>query len=465
MSSRKAPALDIGIHAVLWACWLSSLTVGARAADIADAFGRPSPKVPTVVITPSEDALLTDVALSGARHILNQGVIRGPGTFAGSLENEGFINTGESPRDGNLNFDVSPKSIHQISSASTLPWLQYGRVNPTESITVNGDFHQSTNGNIYFAITPNGNSQLQVNGKEIELNGILSIHFEGMDSPVKGPIRPTYTLINPTDPSAQRIPGNPEILVAGDTGQWHYRVTETSSGQLFLTLDPVKYFQREAGSLNQYILGKLLDHDIPTATGPLYNALNTLYHLPKAQLQDTLTRIDGELHAETPGILYSAVADAWNPVYARMGMSASQGGPLPKGDPHYWMSGLGSFGGVEGNQNATGYHQQSAGALIGADTQILDLMTVGLTAGYLSAGASRTGIDNQLSANLWQIGTYAHMPLGETGHFGLLIGYDQGGTGTQNASLLGLSKSSGEARLITAEALTSWRYDFGGVTA
>jgi hypothetical protein len=126
------------------------------------------------------------------------------------------------------------------------------------------------------------------------------------------------------------------------------------------------------------------------------------------------------------------------------------------------MSGLGSFGGVEGNLNATGYHQQSAGSLIGADTRILDIMTVGLTAGYLSAGATRTGIDNQLTANLWQIGTYADMPLGETGHFGLLIGYDQGGTSTRNVSLLGLSKSSGNARLITAEALTSWRYEWGG---
>ena len=464
MSSRKAHALDINTYGVGWVLLLGCLTFADVAAET---LSPPEPlslnaSAPAVVAT-GQVIHVPESGLWGSDHILNQGVIWGNGTLGGSVDNRGLLITDETrPSELPGSFDQSPRSTQLIPSVSKLPWLQYGRVNATSTMNISGDFLERSSGSTYFTVTPTGNSQLQVAGEKLQLDGELEIHLENFDSHHKGPLRPTFTLINPTNPSAQLISGTPQVLIADDSGKWSYRVTETSSGQVFLTLDPVKYFEREAGTLNQRLLGKLLDHEVPTATGALYNTLNTLYQLPQAQYQNTLTRIDGELHAETPGILYSAVADAWNPVYARMGMSASQGGYVPEGDPHYWISGLGSFGGVEGNLNATGYHQQSAGSLIGTDTKILDLMTVGLTAGYLSAGATRTGIDNQLKANLWQIGTYADMPLGETGHFGLLIGYDQGGTSTQNASLLGLSKSSGEARLITAEALTSWRYDLGG---
>lgn len=457
MFARNAHALD---RCASWAAvifFLGTVCFGAEANDHAT-----PPSSPTLVGV-GEVVHVPESAVFGSNPIVNQGVIWGTGTLNGSVDNQGLIITHETnPGAIPQIFDKSPDSTRLIPSSSYISWLQYGRVNATEVMKIEGDLLQKDSGSLYFSVTPTGNSQLEVDGNRLQLDGALDIHLQHFDAQHKGPLRATYMLVNPTHAEAQLISGTPNVLIADDSGNWHYRVTETPSGQVFLTLDPVKYFQRQAGSLNQQILGKLLDREVLTATGALYNTLNTLYQLPQSQYQDTLTRIDGEIHAETPGILYSAVADAWNPVYARMGMSASQGGYVAAGDPHYWMSGFGSFGGVEGNLNATGYRSQSAGSLMGADTRILDLVKLGLTAGYLSTGANRTGIDNALTANLWQIGTYAEMPLGDNGHFGLLIGYDQGGTRTQNASLLGLSKSSGEARLITAEAITSWRYDLGG---
>lgn len=399
----------------------------------------------------------------GTTGVINQGIIWGSGTLNGNVENHNLLITGESPPETTpTNYAKPRQNITKLSSPLSRPWLQYGQVAASETLKVGGDFRQTADGALLFTVTPTGNTRLEFGGSQAELGGALRLDFKGFTSSVKGPLRPTYTLISASDPKAKLAPGSLDVLIANGSSKWDYTLTETDTGQVFLTLNPVRYFQKKAQTLNQRMIGKLFDQEVPRASGRLYQSLNTLYQLPDQQLQETLTRIDGELHAETPGILYGAVADAWNPVYARMGMSASQGGYVEGGDPHFWSSGLGSFGGVEGNLNATGYHQESAGAMIGADTQIQDLIHIGLTAGYLSAGASRSGIDNHLNTNLWQIGTYADMPIGSQGHFGLLVGYDQGETTTRNTSLLGTSTGNGEAKLITAEAITSWHYDLGG---
>lgn len=462
MPFRNAHDLDICNRSTGTVLFLWALAFSIHAADPGPHDSQ-IPRSTSTIVAPDQVIHLPQGTVLGTDGVLNEGIVWGTGILSGPVENRNLLITNETdPNSLPLSYTKPKTNITQIPTAEGLRWLQYGRVSPTQTLTVAGDFLQTATGGLYFTVTPNGNSQLKVEGDHLQLDGILEINLKTFTPGLKGPLRPTYTLIDSTSSSAQLTAGSPKVLITNDNGQWNYRITETNTGQVFLTLDPLKYFQGQAGTPNQKILGKLFDHEIPTASGALYNVLNTLYQLPQSQLQDTLTRIDGELHAETPGILYSAVADAWNPVYARMGMSASQGGFVEGGDPHFWMSGLGSIGGVEGNLNATGYSQQSAGTLIGADTRILDLIHVGLTAGYLSAGAHRTGIDNSLSTNLWQIGTYADLPFGNNGHFGLLVGYDQGDTTTQNASLLGISRGSGDARLITAEAISSWRYDLGG---
>lgn len=418
---------------------------------------------PPTLVAPDQIIHIPYGSIFGSHDVINQGVIWGAGTVAGSIENHNLIITNETnPSVAPQTFLKPQQDIRQIPDASSLSWLQYGRVHATETLKVTGDFRQSTDGSLLFKITPWGNSRLEVEGANIQLDGALRLDLQNFDSAHKGPLRPTYTLIESTQPAARLAPGSLSVEIAHDSNRWGYRINETANGQVFLTLDPLRYFRQQALTRNQRILATILDREVSTASGSLYRTLDALYQLPQQQLNDTLTRIDGELHAETPGILYSAVADSWNPVYARMGMSASQGGYIAGGEPHFWASGLGSFGGVDGNPNATGYHQQSAGSLIGADTQLFDLIRVGLTAGYLSAGASRNGIDNQLSTNLWQIGTYADMPVGSNGHFGLLVGYDQGATNTRNTSLLGVTNGSGQARLITAEAIASWHHDLGG---
>ncbi|MEY2696876.1 MAG: hypothetical protein RL333_1014 [Pseudomonadota bacterium] len=417
---------------------------------------------PPTIVEPGQVVHVPTGSSLGTSGVINQGVIWGNGTLNGNVDNQNLLITSETePGSSSQAFAKPKQNIARIPTVSSERWLQSGRVSATDALHVTGDFRQSNSGSLWFTVTPQGNSRLDVNGSNLALNGTLLLDLENFNEKTKGPLRPTYTLINSTDPAAKLSSDALQILVAHDNSKWNYRITETDTGQVFLTLDPVKYFQKQGQSSNQVFLGQLLDHEVPKASGALYDVLNRLYQLPPSRLQDTLTRIDGELHAETPGILYSTVADAWNPVYARMGMSASQGGYVAGGDPHFWASGLGSFGGVEGNANATGYQQQSAGSLIGADTRILDFLHVGLTAGYLSAAANRNGLDNHLTSTLWQIGTYADMPLGEHGNFGLLIGYDQGGTQTQNASLLGTSNATGEAKLVTAEAIASWHYELG----
>jgi hypothetical protein len=416
-----------------------------------------------IINPPNNPYYLAPGSFYGPNGVINQGIIWGTGTFLSAVENHNLLITSETdPKDAPEHFIEPKQNIRQIHGSALPPWLKYGRVDAVATQTVRGDYRQTDEGSLLFKVTPTGNSRLLVEGPFLRIEGALKLDLEHFDAAHKGPLRPTYTLIETTQPDARLDPASLAVQIANDNPNWGYRITETDKGQVFLTMDPLRYFRQQAQTLNQRFLATILDHEVSKASGALYNALNRLYQLPQNQLRDTLTRIDGELHAETPGVLYSAVADAWNPVYARMGMSASQGGYVAGDEPHFWASGLGSFGGVDGNLNATGYRQQSAGSLVGADTQILDLIRVGLTAGYLSAGASRSGIDDHLSANLWQIGGYADLPFGTNGHFGLLVGYDQGQTSTRNTSLLGTSTSSGDARLITAEAIASWHHDLGG---
>jgi hypothetical protein len=222
------------------------------------------------------------------------------------------------------------------------------------------------------------------------------------------------------------------------------------------------YFEALATTINEKNVGALLDRAIIKSPATLFEDFSALYRLPKSQLSQTLNQIDGELYAESPSILYASVSDSWNPVYARMGLSATQGGPPPENGSHVWTSGVGNFGNVDGNSYADGFTQHSQGFLGGADTKMGDQFTLGLTAGYIGVGGTRNHTSGTLSAQLWQLGLYGDIELGKTGRLGLLVGYTQGPLQFSNPTEFGTATSNSIARLVTAEILGDWKVDYGG---
>ena len=397
-----------------------------------------------------------------APSIANQGIIGGQGTLKGNLSNQGTIVTSSAmPLEPTT---IVKSSIQEINPRRPPAWLGFGRIAPSRTFTIDGNLTtpDTQRSAIAFALGPNSGSSLRVTGSSVEVGRDFIVDYRPTPG-LKGSLRPTYTLIEDASPGARlTLLDRPHLLVGNAPKRSDYLFSYDPAGKLLLTIIPRNPFLEMGGNANQKAIERYLDKLVPKASGTLYKTLNRIYQLEPSKFQNTLTALDGELHAETPALLYNAVAESWNPVYARMGMNASLGGYDPDAGSHFWMSGTGGFGSIAANGIATGANQHSAGTLLGADTQVADLFTVGLTAGYLSTGANRKGFDNTLNASYWQIGTYGDIPIGKTGHFGLLIGYDQGSVNTLNQSLLGIAKSSQNSRIITAEALGSWRYDLGG---
>ena len=394
--------------------------------------------------------------------LTNHGILGGTGTITGDVTNLGTIVSSDAARP--VTTTRVESKLQQITSNHYPAWLNDGRVPLAQGLSIEGNLVSTdpSRNILSFSLSPTSSAPLIIRGKTAEVGSNLIIDYHAV-SGVKGLLRPTYTLIqDPTPGASLSLTDTPHLEIANTPPKSHFLLSYDPTGALYLTITPTRPFQAMGGNKNQREMERYLDAEVPKASGALYSALNRLYQLPKQEFLTALNQLDGELHTETPGILFNAVADSWTPVYARMGINASLGGYDPANGGHFWMSGLGGVGGVQGNYNASGYSNHSAGTLLGADTLLADGVSVGLTAGYLSAGANRTGYENSLNANYWQIGTYGDIEVGQTGHLGLLFGYDQGGLNTQNLSLLGLARTSQESRIITAEVLGSWRYDFGG---
>jgi uncharacterized protein with beta-barrel porin domain len=409
----------------------------------------------------------------------NTGNLYGSGTLNGDLTNYGNVSAGSS--EILISSDANPrqiipvfpvKTIRTISPLTAAALTATSTASVSSSMTVNGKLTlQSVFGvigqaarysDLIFNINPNGNNQLIVGGSTQLAGGDLFVKANGMALGPGNALRTIYTLLQNTNPSANLSSQFQGALIENLAQNQVYDLLYVTNGDILLSVYPQAWFNGIAQTANEQEVGIALDSAVPTATGSLYNQLNSLYQLPSSQLAAAMDQLDGEIYADAPNILYNAVSDTWAPVYARMGLSATQGGALPANAQHLWMSGVGNFGGVQGNGNADGYSQHTGGFLAGADSRLLEGLNTGLTAGYIYAGAGRYNAGSTLSAQMWQLGGYADMNAGDAGHIGLLLGYTQGPLNFNNPSVLGNAGGQTYARLISAEARGSWLIDFGG---
>jgi autotransporter-associated beta strand protein len=402
-----------------------------------------------------------NTSLSAGNGLANSGILYGTGTLNGNLNNSGTVSASSSIVPISLSSVSKPHVTSTAPSIASVATATVGNAGVSSTTTVNGNLTQTSNGTLAFSITPSSNTQLALSGNSVQLDGQLFVRAIGMSIGPGNNLRTTYTLLTGTNPNASLSGQFANVWVTGLAKGEVYNLTYVTDPQILLTVYPDAYFKNVAQTSNEQQVGLTLDSVIPTATGSLYNQLNSLYQLPGSQLAAAMNQIDGEMYANAPGILYNAISDTWAPVYARMGLSATQGGSPPAAAPHTWISGVGDFGGINGNGNTNGFSQRTGGFLVGADNHVFDHLNLGITAGYVNAGANRNTVGSTLSAQMWQLGSYADMNVGETGHIGLLLGYTQGPVSFSNPSAIGTATGQTYARLISAEARGSWAVDFG----
>ncbi|QFY42157.1 autotransporter domain-containing protein [Candidatus Methylospira mobilis] len=404
----------------------------------------------------------------------NSGSLYGTGTLNGDLINTGNVSAGSTSiifSGANSNrVIIAPlaQPIKFMSPLAAAALTATSNASVSSSMTVNGNLtlqsvfgvpgQTARFGTLSFNIHPSDNTQLIVNGTTQLSGGDLFVQASGMSLGPGNKLRTIYTLLQSSNPDTNFYNVDVHNLAFGQV----YDLIYVTNGEVLLSVYPQAWFNGMAQTANETEVGAVLDSAVPNATGSLYNQLNSLYQLPSNQLAAAMNQLDGEIYADAPNILYNAVSDTWAPVYARMGLSATQGGALPANAPHVWMSGVGNFGGVQGNGNADGYSQHTGGFLVGADSRLLEGLNTGLTAGYVYAGAGRYNAGSTLSAQMWQLGGYADMNVGDAGHIGLLLGYTQGPLNFNNPSVLGNAGGQTYARLISAETRAAWQIDFGG---
>jgi autotransporter-associated beta strand protein len=395
----------------------------------------------------------------------------------GSLANAGMLFGTEGLLDGNLvntggRFDVNATRIGTITPgaapqkvsfvASTPSFAHFGQASVSGVSMVSGDFTQDANGTLVFGITPSSNTQLVVGGNVI-LDGNMDVQASTGHY-----LRTTYTLIQSTNPNATLSGQFSNVQVAGLPQNWGYDLTYVSDPQVLLSVYPLDAFtsagkatNSDASNANVVAVGQVLDSQVPTASGKLYNQLNAMYQLPTAQLAGAIQQLDGELYADAPGMMAWVADDAWHPVYSRMGLSASERGVPPAGASHAWVSGLGSTAHTSNDGNATGLRQTLNGFLMGTDAN-LGRWTMGLTVGSVHAvGARQTTSSNRLSASLWQAGGYASTSIEGNGRFGVLLGYSGGSMHFGNDTVLGSAKARVPAAMFTAQMRGSWTIRMG----
>jgi autotransporter-associated beta strand protein len=398
------------------------------------------------------------VAASG---LSNSGTLYGTGgVLTGSLNNvSGTISvtptlvTSSAP-------GIAPVAVSTVAAAPT--FADFGQASVSSVSTITGDFTQGVNGMLNFSITPTANTQMQVAGN-IQLAGGLAVQASTGHY-----LRTTYTLINDPNPNATLSGQFSSVAVSGLPQNWGYNITYVTDPQVLLSVFPLTAFASAGNTAvvvspiaNVASAGAALDTAVPTATGTLYQQLNTLYQLPSAQLAAALQQLDGEMYANASGVLSRAVDDSWYPVYSRMGLSAIQPGALPEKTAHVWISGLGSVTHINSDGNANGIRQDLSGFLIGADRNVAG-WDLGLTAGSVHAGATHSASgDSRLSATMWQVGGYASTAFGSGMRAGMLLGYTQGPVNFANSSVLGATAASATAQVFSAQTRASWTEQLG----
>ncbi len=286
--------------------------------------------------------------------VVNGGTLSGAGTFGGLSVNSGTLAPG----------------------------------NSIGTMTVNGNFTQS--GGIYqVEVNAAGQSdKINVTGTAAINGGTVAVQAQSGNYARNT----TYTILTAN--------GGVSGAYSSVTSNFAFLVPSLSynANNVFLTLAQTQSaFAAGAQTNNQYAVGTALDQANASATGDFNTVLNALSVLDTTSGPAALNAISGQQYADfgttniQGGSLFMNTMGQQMAV-ARTGSGAGQRVALAQacdveacdgqGPFSAWISGLGGFGGVNGNNNAGGLVYNFGGAMAGIDYRIDPRFLVGIGTGY-----------------------------------------------------------------------------------
>ena len=417
----------------------------------------------------------TTASLQG--NILNNGTVafsqNGGGTYAGSLSGTGGVNiqgggvvtfTGANSYtgptsvtgsgfvvNGSLASPVTIDSASSIGGSGSVGGLTVngGILSPGNSIgtlTVNGTYGQ--NGGTY-AVQLNNQGQsdrVAVNGTATLNGGTVQV------AATQGSYAnsTTYTIVSAT--------GGVNGSYAGATSNFAFLTPSLSydanDAYLTLTLASSMPFSSFNGTRNQRAVAGALNQSFATATGDWATVIGALAGLTNQQADPALTAISGEPYADIGTVNVGASLLFLNTVGQQMAVARGYGNPGSRialaqacasatacddtsslSRLSAWISGIGSFGNVAGNGNASTLTYSQGGVAAGIDYRLDPRFLMGLAIGYISGRQWVDGFNGQANSNEYNAALYASFT--QDGFYvDAMAGYAYGDTQVQRTMLI-----------------------------
>ncbi len=303
--------------------------------------------------------------------------------------------------------------------------LSVGRA--TGALAVAGSYTQTDSGTLNLALSQSGNSQLQVGGRQLNLSGQLVVQAQ----PGRY-LRRTFLLVD--GPSGVRRKGRFSAYeVQGlSSSAFDYKLSYPGLSQVALTVQARHPFLDigpggSPSSANVAAVGRSLDSAVPWAQGELFDRLNTLYD--GSSRRSKLDALDGELYAETPGIVLAGTQHAWGALFQRMSLGRLPGG-TPADGGFLWADASRSR--LLGNGNSDGASEHTSSLTAGQQFRG-GAWNLGVAAGTQSLHDQRNHVGDKADARLYRIGVFAGRDLDGL-RVGSVLGYSWGQVSYAQAS-------------------------------
>jgi outer membrane autotransporter protein len=393
----------------------------------------------TVVATGIVGAAVEMHGLYGT--LLNSGTLQAPAvadalrtapdSFGSVIVNTGII-------DGRIAATAGPQKRFENSG-----WIGVTGAGVPVTDLISGVYVQTAAGTLSLRVGPSGNDALGVTGSA-QLAGALAVPFQ------TAALVNSYSLVRASD----GVTGAFGALTT--SGLPDYVSAALAYSDTDVTLDLTSRMAQQAGLTgNQAAVGGAVDvafNTGATATpgNPTSAALSSLYSLSGTQLGAALGALSGEIHASERSALMNDGQFTRQAILGRLRQLAYDGaagpvGALGYGDalsysadlsatassaaiakaarappPGYdsaqgyaaWAQAYGSWGGFDGNGNASGLSTSLGGVVAGVDKRIDPSTHVGAAFGYSHSTSSVSALDSSAQADSGLIAAYAGKSFG-----------------------------------------------------
>ena len=343
----------------------------------------------------------------------------GPDSFGTVIVNTGII-------DGRIAATAGPDKRFENSG-----WIGVSGTGVPITHLLSGVYVQTEAGTLSLRVGEDGNDRLGITGVA-RLGGTLEVPFQ------------TSTLMNTYDLVA---------TTGGTTGAFTTLATPGLPGYVAaaldysgdgVALDLTSHIARQAGLTdNQTAVGSAVDKAfnsgiLATADNATADALNSLYSLRGGQLAPALGSLSGEVYASERSVLINdgrftrqtllgrqrqlSYGNAAGTVSALAASGNSVSAPVADGAPAdqseafpglaLWATPYGSWGGFDGNANASDVDTSLGGILAGVDKTIGSSSYVGVAVGYSHSSSSIGGVGSSADADSGIVGAYAGTSFG-----------------------------------------------------